>query len=126
MSQPSPLGLFNTNLIAFFQDLSETYPEEREIKQALDALKMAKQVNPKLILDLFTEYVYKPLSEKIIQEDEEYVIGYAKVSIQTQFNEMGPALMIFDKHWPAMSEENRKAIWKWLKLLVRLSEMARK
>ncbi len=124
MSQ-STLGLFNDKLIGFFEDLALTFPEEREIKMAIESLKGAKKIKPKLILDLFMEYVTKPLRDPILNEDESYVIPFAKAAIQTQFNDMSPALLIFDKHWPTMSEGNRSAIWKHLKVLVLLSEKAR-
>jgi hypothetical protein len=121
----SKLGAFNTQLIRFFQELKETYPEERDISLALEAIEGAKKINPKLILDLFYDYVYKNLNEAIGREDEEFVIGYAKQTIAGQFNEMSPALLIFDKHWPTMSEANHKAIWKYLKVLCLLCEQAR-
>jgi hypothetical protein len=126
MSLPkSSLGIFNEKLIGFFQDLADTYPEEREIKMALEALQGAKKINPRLLLDMFMEYVTKPLRDPILAEDENYVINYAKVTIHTQMNDMSVALMIFDKHWPTMSDTNRQAIWKHLKVLVLLSEKAK-
>jgi hypothetical protein len=119
------LGLFNEKLIGFFEDLAATYPEERDITMALEGIRFAKKSNPKLILDLFLEYISKPLKEPILAENEEYVIAFAHKQIQTQFNEMSPALTIFNKHWPEMSEANQKAIWKHLKILVLLSEQAK-
>lgn len=121
----STLGLFNDKLIAFFKDLSETYPEERDIKMALEALEGARKINPRLILDLFIENVAKPLRDDILTENDEKVIAYAKAVISTTYNDMLSALMIFDKHWPDMSEANRKAIWNYLKVLVLLSEKAK-
>lgn len=121
----SALGAFNTQLIRFFEELSETYPEERDIKMALEAIQGAKKINPKLILDLFWEHVYRELAEPISREDEEMVIKYAHTKISGQFNEMSPALLIFDKYWPAMTDTNRKAIWNYLKVLCLLCEKAR-
>lgn len=121
----SALGAFNTQLIHFFKELNETYPEEKEIKMALEAIEGAKKINPKLILDLFYEHVYKDLQESIKREDEVVVIAYAKAKISGGFNEISPALMIFDKHWPTMSDANRKAIWNYLKVLCLLCEKAR-
>jgi hypothetical protein len=121
----SALGAFNTQLIRFFKELSETYPEERDIRLALEAIEGAKKINPKLILDLFYDYVYANLHEAIEREDEEIVIGFAKKKISDQFNEMSPALLIFDKHWPGMSEANQKSIWSYLKVLCILCEKAR-
>lgn len=125
MNTVSSLGLFNQKLIGFFEDLSATFPEERDIKMALEAIQGAKKINPRLLLDMFVEYVTKPLRDPILAEDEEKVIAFAKATIQTQYNDMSPALMIFDKHWPTMSETNREAIWKHLKVLVLLSERAK-
>jgi hypothetical protein len=45
--------------------------------------------------------------------------------INTKYNEMLSALMIFDRHWPTMSDTNRKAIWNYLKVLVLLSDKAK-
>jgi hypothetical protein len=121
----SPLGAFNLQLIRFFQELNGTYPEERDIRLALEAIEGAKKINPKLILELFWEHVYRDLHEAISREDEDFVIGYAKSKISGQFNEMSPALLIFDKHWPTMTDANRKAIWNYLKVLCILCEKAR-
>lgn len=121
----SALGAFNTQLIRFFEELADTYPEEREIKYALEAIQGAKKINPKLILDLFWEHVYMDLHDPIEREDQDFVIGFAKKKIAGQFNEMSPALLIFDKHWGTMSDANQQAIWKYLKVLCALAERAR-
>ena len=118
------LGMFNNKLIGFFEDLADTFPEEKEIKGALEAIQGAKKINPRLILDMFIEYVERPLHDAIMQEQESTVVEFAKKSINAQFNEMSPALMIFDKHWPNLSDANRQAIWKHLKVLILLSEKA--
>lgn len=121
----SALGAFNTQLIRFFEELTETYPEERDIKLALEGIQGAKKINPKLILDLFYEHVYRDLHEAVDRRDEAFVINYAHSKISGQFNEMSPALLIFDKHWPTMADQNRESIWKYLKVLCVLCEKAR-
>ena len=121
----SYLNAFNTKLIEFFQDLSDTYPEEKEIRQALEAITGLKKINPKMIIDLFHEYVYIPLADPIKREDEDFIIPYANKMISQQFNEMSIALMIFHKYWPEMSTANRKAIWTYLKVLVIFCEKAK-
>lgn len=125
VAMSSPLGIFNIKLITFFEDLQETFPEEKDIRTSLEALRGAKKINPKLLLDIFYENVTRHLRDEILAEDEEKVIAFARTSIQTQFNEVSVALMIFDKHWPSMSEHNKEAIWKYMKILVLLSEKAK-
>jgi hypothetical protein len=121
----SDLGAFNTQLIRFFEQLSETYPEERDIKLALQAINGAKLINPKLILDMFYDHVCRDLKQPIMDENSEIIIKYAKLKISTQFNEISPALMIFDKLWDTMTVDNQKVIWKYLKVLCALCERAR-
>lgn len=121
----STLGLFNDKLVAFFEDLAATYPEERDIKMALEAIQGARKINPKLVLDLFVNNVSKHLHDDILAENDAKVIAYAQSVINTKYNEMLSALMIFDRHWPSMSDTNRKAIWNYLKVLVLLSDKAK-
>ena len=121
----SLLGAFNNQLIRFFQELKQTFPEERDIKLALEAIEAVKKINPKMILDLFYENVYAELHEAILREDEEFVIENARKKIGNQYNEMSAALLIFDKHWPSMTEENHKVIWDYLKVLCKLCEKVR-
>lgn len=118
------LGAFNNQLIRFFEELGESYPEERSIVGALEALQAAKKINPKLLLDLFFENVYRDCHQWIAEEDET-IIPYAKHKIETQYNEMSVALIIFDKHWTTMTENNQKAIWSYLKVLCVLCERAK-
>jgi len=65
------------------------------------------------------------MSEAIKREDEDVVINYAKTIISSQFNEMSVALVMFDKHWPSLSDTNRKNIWSYLKVLCVLCEKAK-
>lgn len=123
MSQ-SYLGAFNNQLIRFFEELTEIYPEEKSIRMGLDAIQSTKKINPKLILDLFYDNVYRDCHVWIENEDEE-IIKFAKNKIMNEYNEMSVALVIFDKYWTEMSENNQSAIWKYLKVLCVLCEKAK-
>jgi hypothetical protein len=118
------LGAFNTQLIRFFEQLAETFPEERDIKMALEAIHGLKKINPKMILELFHNHVYKPVGESIKREDEEVVIAYAKKIITSQYNEMSIALIMFERYWPSLTDANKEIIWKYLKVLCVLCEKA--
>ena len=121
----SPLTAFCNQLVRFFEELRDTFPEEREIRSALETIQGAKRINPRLILDIFYEHIVKDLRDIIMTENIQQIILYAKSKINDQFNEMSPALNIFDKHWNTMDDNNRVAIWKYLKVLVLLSDKAR-
>lgn len=121
----SLLGAFNNQLIRFFEELTESFPEEKDIKMGLEAIQGAKKINPKLILDLFYEHVYKGVHVAIEEENELAVVEFAQNKIKGEFNEMSSALIIFDKQWNTMTENNKSAIWKYLKVLCVLCEKAK-
>ncbi len=118
----SLLGAFTNQMVQFFEDLSETIPEEKSIRGAAEAIKGAKKINPALILDLFYEHIYKELHVAIDLKNVDMINAYGRVKIQTQFNEIMPAIMIFDRHWPTLSAGSQDAIWKYLKVLCVLCE----
>jgi len=120
----SILNAFTTQIVQFFDELSNTFPEEKDIKMASESIKGAKKINPRLILNLFVEYVYKPCSKAIYEKDIHFIRSQMHDVISTQFNDMMVILSIFDKHWETMGEKNKDAIWQYLKVLCLLSEKA--
>ena len=121
----SALSAFNTQLLNFFEELCNTFPEERDIKMATEAIKGAKKINPRLVLDLFTEHVYNDLGPAVLKRDVAHIRQVAQQKISTQFNEMISALAIFDRHWDSMGPSNQEVIWKYLQVLSLLCEKAR-
>jgi len=121
----SLLPAFCNQLIRFFEELQSTYSEEKSISMALEAIRAAKKSNPKLVLDMFHEYIYKPTNDLIMTRNDHEIILFAKKIMSSQFNELMPALMIFDKYWPTMSQTNRDVIWQYLEVLCKLCEKAR-
>ena len=125
MASGSPLSQFCNTLIRFFEELKETFPEEREIRLALETIQNAKKINPGLVRDMFYEHVTGPLHDPIVKEDDQAIIAHARGKLSQQFNEILPAISIFDKHWATLSDDNRQIIWKYLKVLIVLNKKAR-
>lgn len=121
----SALNAFTTQLVNFFDELCNTFPEDKDIKMATEAIKGAKKINPRLILDLFIEHVYTDLSIAIKAHDINIIREVAKKKISTQFNEMISALTIFDKYWDSMGQKNQDIIWQYMKVLCILTEKIR-
>ena len=63
--------------------------------------------------------------EFIEEENDDGLVTYAKAKVNSQFNEMSSALLIFDKHWETMADSNRSAIWKYMKVLCVLCAKAK-
>ena len=118
----SALGAFCNQLVAFFEDLTETYPEETDIKVATQALRLLKQANPRMMHTVFMENVHTKYAAKILAEDEEYIIAHARDVLDAQYAEINYAFWIFDKHWSTMTETNKQHVWKYVKSLILLAE----
>jgi hypothetical protein len=120
----TPISAFNNQLIAFVEDMVESYPEEKALKTALDALRALKKANPKLLHSGFMEYVYPDFHVPVMAEDEDTLIKKGHEALHGEHAEYAFAYVIFDRHWSTMSEANKKAIWDWCKVLVVLAERA--
>lgn len=113
------LRAFCNQLVSFFEDLTETYPEETEISTATQTLKLMKQMNPRLVHHTFMTKVCADYAQHILNEDEEYILKRAKGSVDSSYNY---AFWIFDKHWNTMSETNKQHVWRYVKGLVLLAK----
>jgi hypothetical protein len=116
------LSAFSNQIVKFFEELSDVIPEEKDIKMATEAIKGAKKINPRLILDLFYEHIYVDLNDAITARDQPFIVEYGRKKIANQFNEIMPAITIFDRHWTTLSVSTQDAIWKYLKVLCVLCE----
>lgn len=116
----SALNVFCTQLINFFDELASAIPEEKDIKGALEMIKMAKTANPRLMADIFYDNFYLEFNDIIMNRDIDRMINVGKAKIQSSYNELSPAIMIFDKHWTTLSSVSQDAIWKYLQLLCKL------
>ena len=118
----SYLSAFTTQVVNFFEELTQTIPEEKDVKMALEAVKGAKKINPRLIYNLFYEHMYVPLKDIIERRDVAAIVAYGKIKANTQYNEIMPAITLFDKHWTTLSHSTQEAIWQYLKVLCVLCE----
>jgi hypothetical protein len=120
----TPIGAFNNQVVAFLEELAETYPEEKDLRTAHDALLAIKKMNPKLIHSTFMEFIYPDFHTPVMKEDESYILGKAQEMLNGEYKEYAFAYLIFDKYWSTMSEANKKVIWNYCKVLVILGERA--
>lgn len=122
----SVLGAFCNQLLAFFEDMRDTYPEEKDIGMAASALKLLKQANPRLIHTVFMNAVDQELIDHVLVEDEIYVIEKAREILDSKYSEIAYAFWIFDKHWSTMTETNKRHVWDYFKTIVILAQKVEK
>ena len=113
------LRAFCNQLVDFFEDLSETYPEETDIRTTSQSLKLMKQANPRYVHSMFMKNIYTEFSQHILDEDEEYILERAKQMITSEYAHV---LWIFNKYWGTMTETNKQCVWRYIKSLVLLAQ----
>jgi hypothetical protein len=118
----SALGAFCNMIIEFVEELKDTYPEETDLLTAYNFLKMIKQTNPRLIHKYYMDIIYNEFAQHIVNENEDYVMGRAKEILRSEYAEYAFALIVFDKHWIAMSETNKQHVWKYMKAIMLLAQ----
>ena len=92
----SYLNAFTTQIINFFEELCIVFPEEKDIKMATEGLRGVKKINPRLMLDLFVDHVYKDCSTAIYEKNVAVIQQVAQAKIASQFNEMLSALVYLE------------------------------
>jgi len=120
MASRDSLRIFCDQLIAFFEDISETYPEEKDLAVAVPALKLLAKANPRMVHTVFKDVVYTEFSQHILDENEEYVLKRSKEILDSKYSDVAYAFLIFDRHWSTMTETNKQHIWKYMKTLILL------
>jgi len=121
----SLLSAFTTQLVNLFEELCQTFPDDKEISMATEAIRGARKINPRLIFDLFVEHVYRDCAVAIQERNAILFRQIAQQKIAGQFNEMISALSLFDKYWDTMGPKNQEVIWQYLKVLCVLCDKMR-
>lgn len=105
-----------TNLI---NDLTTTYPDDKEMMIFKEKYNMLKSINSQLIIDYFIQFIY-PYKELIKNENETF---FLEGGGQEELNDKN-GLRLRDnlkELWiNNMKDENKKIVWKYFKTFILL------
>jgi hypothetical protein len=130
MATESRLKRFILLLTRFVDDIAETYPEYTQIKQLQRQLELARRGNPRLLLDMFYQFVVVHLRDEILKPEwnEDAMLGTAKriAAAETagavEQSMLSNIFGIVEKEWAEMSAPNRTSISNYVRALVRLAD----
>jgi hypothetical protein len=114
------LNKFNITFNEFIEDISSLFPEDSDFTLYKTALKTAISLDKKLAYNTFNTQVIEKYSTQILNRDETFFLEhqYSIVNIKKEYSS------IIDKiksYWSSMNEENKNIVWKYLKVLILLS-----
>lgn len=125
----SHLKAFNVQLVNFIHDLNRVYPKDGDLIIYGEAIETLVKVNAMQCLQNFIKYVY-PHKKEIMSEDDRYFIDY---DVAGHKDSDGEIVKLSDKIkmiWEgkdgikACSDDTKKTIWKYFKVLIILAEKA--
>jgi hypothetical protein len=103
---------FNDMMGQFLVELHKTFPEEKALKRCLSAFDLAKEANPRLVVDGFMASV-TPFADKISAKDDTFFINESKnLDFMKDVN--------LENHWTSCSQNTKDAIWQYVQTLYML------
>jgi hypothetical protein len=113
--------IFLQNTDNFINDLSTIFPKNKDIFVLKEKYYLAKDIDNKLIITYFVQYVY-PHKQRILNQDESYFLDGGGQEELKESNGLKFRDNIKNLWLNEMSNENKEIIWKYFKIFVVLSE----
>ena len=117
---------FNNQLDKFLNELIQTYPEDKDFAYYKRLIDNVKKFNIRKPIELFASVIQK--HTQLIQErDSDFFFNNFNSIVSsetTDANSQAEAFRLFDnikKYWAEMPQDNRKVIWDYLNVLMKLS-----
>ena len=119
----STIKIFNTQIFNFAKVLVNRFPDDKELKLGLTGIETLSKVNPKKNIEIFTIYVYK-YRERIMNKDEKFILDTDFITENPDLNSNGASdiMQRLKLNWEELSEDDKENIWKYLKVLITLTD----
>ena len=121
----STLKIFNNQLYNLAKVLVNRFPTNKDLKLGLTGIETLKQCNPKKNIEMFTIYGYK-YRTNILSEDEDFFLNEDLISSNFDSNQVDQdsfdLMKTLKENWNLLENNEKKNIWKYLKVLVKLNE----
>jgi hypothetical protein len=124
MSASALLSAFNNQLTNLSTAVIERFPHLGELRMAHSAILMLKNVNPKLLIEIFLNYCYK-YRTNIEERNETFFLNtdfISEIDIIEKSQESFEFMGVLRKHWSELDATEKDSIWTYFAVLLRLSE----
>ena len=122
----SILSAFNNHLLEFIQDIIRIFPEDKNLKVTLTALKTVRRVNPKSIIVIWKKHITDKYKKEIEQGNPEFFIqkNYTKdIEGQVDADNILKAIEQLRSPIKDMGEDNKKKAIKYIQNLTKMTEL---
>jgi ribosomal protein S17E len=127
MNKDDIIGLFNTKLKEFVDDLLLLYPEDGNLHAAKKAILLLKTIDGRKTLQLFKVHIYDRYSKQLYDRDETFFMtkDYEEETRLLENVAENITQQLVDnikQYWTQMSDKNKDTVWKYWLILLKLCE----
>jgi len=122
----SILTAFNNHFIEFLEDVSNIFPNDKDIKKSKVSLELLKKTNPRLIIKVWKEQIASKYREKIEAGDISFFLNKDYSSDIDGANESTKIMSSIERlRVPIsnMGEDNQEKTMKYIQNLTKLSDL---
>ena len=120
----STVKTFNNQIYNLINTLSKRFPEDKDIKLAVTVIETLKATNPKKSIDVFLLYAYK-YRDRIMSQDETFFLDRDYSTANSEEIKKKFSVNIIQNlkdNWTSLDSDERNNIWKYLKVLIKLTD----
>lgn len=121
LSNMSNLKAFNTQLENFVNYLEQTFPNEMSIKTYHTSMNLLKRINPRKILEVFTNYIYIYKDQINDNNSDFFMKKDYSTELQNNKDSMLQAIKFKDL-WQTAIPDQQNQIFRYFQLLCLLIE----
>ena len=122
----SILSAFNQQLLKISVNLSELFPDDPDIEFTKNSISLIKRTNPRKLQEIFKYYVSRYKTQILNKEADFFLerdIINQDLNLDNSQVDYAHNIMInLKKNWSAMDSESKENVWKYLQVLVVLSD----
>jgi len=116
MSKSAYTTMFNKQLRTFFKQITEIYPEIREIKSMKGQLNMALIAEPTIAISNFYTHLVTKYEKQILSQEENFFLEFDLTG--TALADLNHLKAVYQKSSP----NTKVCIWKYVRVLTLLSK----
>lgn len=127
MNKDDIIGLFNTKLKEFVDDLLLLYPEDGNLHAAKKAILLLKTIDGRKTLQLFKVHIYDRYRKQLYAKDETFFMTKdydeeTRLLENVAENITQQLVENIKQYWTQMSDKNKDTVWKYWLILLKLCE----
>lgn len=113
---------FNNKLDEFLKDLTNTFPDLKDIKLLRNGVNIAKVADIKLPQQVFDQTVALKYEKQILEKDENFFMNEDYTEVLSTHGVDFNLVPQLKEVWTSLDESNKDAVWKYMQVLVLLNK----